>query len=69
MVFGQGKTVEQVVAIAEKLASHADGFLVTRAEPAKNAIGSLARTKFVVPPEVLASLRALARRDLRTADL
>ncbi len=32
VVFGQGKTADQVVAIAERLASHADGFLVTRAE-------------------------------------
>lgn len=33
VVFGQGKTPEQVLAICERLAAHADGFLVTRAEP------------------------------------
>jgi NCAIR mutase (PurE)-related protein len=32
VVFGQGKTPEQVTAICERLASHGDGFLVTRAE-------------------------------------
>ncbi|MGA1310062.1 MAG: AIR carboxylase family protein, partial [Gemmatimonadaceae bacterium] len=34
VVFGQGKTPAQVVAIAERLATSGDGFLVTRAEPA-----------------------------------
>lgn len=34
VVFGQGKTVAQVTGICERLASHGDGFLVTRAEPA-----------------------------------
>lgn len=34
VVFGQGKTAEQVVAIAERLAEHGEGFLVTRAEDA-----------------------------------
>jgi NCAIR mutase (PurE)-related protein len=33
VVFGQGKTAEQVRGICERLASHGDGFLVTRAEP------------------------------------
>ena len=33
VVLGQGKTVEQIVAIAERIAAHGDGFLVTRAEP------------------------------------
>ncbi len=32
VVFGQGKTAEQTVAIAERLAGRGDGFLVTRAE-------------------------------------
>ena len=32
VVFGSGKTTEQVVAIAERLAARGDGFLVTRAE-------------------------------------
>jgi len=31
VVFGEGKTPEQVVAICERLAAHGDGFLVTRA--------------------------------------
>jgi len=34
VVFGQGKTLEQVVAIAARLAEAGDGFLVTRAEVA-----------------------------------
>ncbi len=33
VVFGQGKSAEQVTGICERLASHGDGFLVTRAEP------------------------------------
>jgi NCAIR mutase (PurE)-related protein len=33
VIFGQGKTPEQVVAIAARLAESGDGFLVTRAEP------------------------------------
>jgi len=34
VVFGQGKTVEQVKGICARLAAHGDGFLVTRAESA-----------------------------------
>jgi NCAIR mutase (PurE)-related protein len=34
VIFGQGKTVEQIVAIAERLGAHGDGFLVTRASDA-----------------------------------
>jgi NCAIR mutase (PurE)-related protein len=34
VIFGQGKTPEQVVAIAAKLAARGDGFLVTRADDA-----------------------------------
>ncbi len=37
VVFGPGKTPEQVVAIAERLAAHGDGFLVTRADDAARA--------------------------------
>lgn len=37
VIFGQGKTPEQVVGIAERLAAHADGFLVTRADDAVRA--------------------------------
>lgn len=37
VVFGEGKLPEQVVAIAEKLAAHGDGFLVTRADAATRA--------------------------------
>lgn len=33
VIFGSGKTPEQVVAIAERLAEHGDGFLATRVEP------------------------------------
>jgi NCAIR mutase (PurE)-related protein len=34
VVFGEGKTPEQVVGIAERLAAHGDGFLITRADSA-----------------------------------
>ncbi|MGH7656112.1 MAG: nickel pincer cofactor biosynthesis protein LarB [Gemmatimonadaceae bacterium] len=54
VVFGEGKTAEQVVAICERLAAHDDGFLVTRAGEAVRAaltakfprvrINALART-------------------------
>ncbi len=37
VIFGQGKSPEQVVAIAERLAAHGDGFLVTRADDAVRA--------------------------------
>jgi NCAIR mutase (PurE)-related protein len=37
VVFGQGKTPEQVVAICERLEAHGDGFLVTRADDAVRA--------------------------------
>jgi pyridinium-3,5-biscarboxylic acid mononucleotide synthase len=33
VILGQGKTVEQVVAIAERIAARGEGFLVTRAVP------------------------------------
>jgi NCAIR mutase (PurE)-related protein len=33
VVFGQGKTVEQIVAISERLIAHCDKLLVTRASP------------------------------------
>ncbi|MCC6319412.1 MAG: nickel pincer cofactor biosynthesis protein LarB [Gemmatimonadaceae bacterium] len=42
VIFGAGKTREQVVAIAERLAARGDGFLVTRAEPEVRA-GLVAR--------------------------
>src|SRR5688572_14977447 len=32
VILGQGKTTEQVVAIAERIAAHGDGFLVTRSD-------------------------------------
>ena len=31
VILGQGKTIEQIVGIAERIAAHGDGFLVTRA--------------------------------------
>jgi hypothetical protein len=37
VVFGQGKTPQQIVTIAERLAMHGDGFLVTRADDASRA--------------------------------
>ncbi|HUQ83397.1 MAG TPA: nickel pincer cofactor biosynthesis protein LarB [Gemmatimonadaceae bacterium] len=40
VILGQGKTTEQVVAIAERIAVHGDGFLVTRVD--ESARGALA---------------------------
>ena len=37
VVFGEGKTVEQTVAIAERLAARGEGFLVTRTDEAQRA--------------------------------
>ena len=34
VIFAEGKTPDQVVAIADRLAAHGDGFLATRTEPA-----------------------------------
>lgn len=33
VIFGGGKTTDQIVAIAERIAAHGDGFLATRLEP------------------------------------
>lgn len=41
VILGQGKTAEQIVAIAERIAAHGEGFLVTRA--ADDALGQLER--------------------------
>lgn len=59
VIFGQGKTAEQIVAIAERLASRGDGFLVTRADgQARDAVGrrfptaelnAMARTASLAP--------------------
>jgi pyridinium-3,5-biscarboxylic acid mononucleotide synthase len=41
VIYGEGKTPEQVVAIAERIAAHADGFLVTRASAeVRSALGA-----------------------------
>ena len=34
VILGQGKTTEQILAIAERIAARNDGFLVTRCDPA-----------------------------------
>jgi NCAIR mutase (PurE)-related protein len=59
VIFGSGKTPEQIVAIAERLALHGDGFLATRVEPAARLalrerfpeveINELGRTVFQLP--------------------
>ena len=59
VIFGSGKTPEQIVAIAERLAEHGDGFLATRVEPAARAallerfsdveINELGRTAYQQP--------------------
>ena len=45
VILGQGKTTEQIVAIAERIAARGDGFLVTRASD-----GALAALREVFPP-------------------
>jgi NCAIR mutase (PurE)-related protein len=59
VIFGSGKTPEQIVAIAERLADHGDGFLATRVEPAAQLalrsrfpdvdINELGRTAYQLP--------------------
>ena len=60
VVFGQGKTAEQIVAIAARLAAQGDGFLVTRADAdARDAL---------VARWPAAEANALARTVLLRAD-
>jgi NCAIR mutase (PurE)-related protein len=59
VIFGSGKTPEQIVVIAERLALHGDGFLATRVEPAARLalrerfpeveINELGRTAYQLP--------------------
>ncbi|HEU4586201.1 MAG TPA: nickel pincer cofactor biosynthesis protein LarB [Gemmatimonadaceae bacterium] len=59
VIFGGGKTAEQIVAIAERLAVHGDGFLATRVEPVAQLalrerfpeveINELGRTAYQLP--------------------
>src|SRR4051812_12234920 len=64
VVFGAGKSVEQVVAIASRIAEHGDGVLVTRIAPdaaealgkalpglEHNVIGRTALLRSATPPE------------------
>jgi NCAIR mutase (PurE)-related protein len=61
VIFGGGKTAEQVVAIAERIVSRGNGVLVTRADEATRAelaariprmqLNAVARTAFVAPDE------------------
>ena len=61
VIFGSGKTPEQVVAIAERIVSRGNGVLVTRADEATRAelaariptvqLNAVARTAFVAPDE------------------
>jgi hypothetical protein len=63
VIFGQGKTVEQVVAIAERIATRGDGMLATRlATDAAEALAarfpgielnSLGRTAWLAPAELV----------------
>lgn len=60
VIFGSGKSTEQIVAIAERLAAHGDGFLATRVDSSAHAalqtrfpgveINELGRTAYL-PPE------------------
>lgn len=59
VIFGGGKTADQIAAIAERLAAHGDGFLATRLEPAAREallarfpdveINELGRTAYLPP--------------------
>ena len=80
VVFGQGKTAEQVVGICERLAALADGFLVTRAEPEAQAalaarfpaaeVNALGRTVWLRPATPRpASTRVVAVVTAGTSDL
>lgn len=80
VVFGQGKTAEQVTGICERLAAHGDGFLVTRAEPLaleglranwpSIEINAMARTALLRPGKpVTKGTRAVAIVTAGTSDL
>ena len=47
MIFSEGKTADQVVAIAERIALHGDGFLATRVP--ENQPATAARTPLNEP--------------------
>lgn len=59
VIFGSGKTTDQIVAIAERLAGHGDGFLATRVDTSAHAalqsrfpgveINELGRTAYLAP--------------------
>ena len=61
VILGQGKTTEQIVAIAERIAARGEGFLVTRADEAARAalaagfsglaINELGRCVYLAPSE------------------
>jgi hypothetical protein len=75
VVFGEGKTVEQVEAIAERIALHGDGFLVTRATVEQRAalakrfpdavVNALARTVVLAATAVTPGRDGARRRDRR----
>ena len=59
VIFGSGKTTDQIIAIAERLAGHGDGFLATRVDTSAHAalqsrfpgveINELGRTAYLAP--------------------
>jgi pyridinium-3,5-biscarboxylic acid mononucleotide synthase len=61
VIYAPGKTADEIVTIAERLASHGDGFLVTRADEARRAAlvsqfpqaeaNAVARTVYLAPAE------------------
>lgn len=80
VVFGEGKTAEQLVAITERLETHGDGFLVTRLAPsALDALGArwpaaernaLARTVLLRPATApVVGTRRVAIVTAGTSDL
>ena len=80
VVYGAGKTVEQVVAIAQRIATHGDGVLVTRVAPEAvvhlqaalpgieyNAVAGTCFLRPAVPPSV--ALQSLLVITAGTSDL
>ena len=71
VVFGEGKTVEQVVTICERIAEHRDGFLVTRSDATQQealaarfpgvVVNTRGRTVYLAPTRTAAASASTAR--------
>jgi pyridinium-3,5-biscarboxylic acid mononucleotide synthase len=79
VVFGAGKTPEQIVGITEQLAARGDGFLVTRTDPAARSalatrfpqarVNDVARTVCLVAEEAAETALALGCPPRRVTDV